>query len=202
METNKTPSEIEITFCVDACGNGWIIDGAHQWKAVDMIDGCGFDDNGIGLPKDIDSGVYKGKLNYSSYQSYEGEWDSNIGLSEIEEYLPKLTPTCLNNHKQQIYRLEKRIAQLEPEENFISVSGNKGFGGEHLEIRKVNDTTIHLKIGHCCLYMADMEIPCEAFTGLLANLINEADTLPNLIKRNLPWKDETNQLIMDKLNAK
>lgn len=201
----EIPSTIEVVFCIDHSGNGHIISGAEEWFGVDMLDGCNMNDNGIGLPEHIDNGVYKGKLTYSCYESrsFEGsEWDVNIDLSDVQEYLSDLTISSFDNDKQKIARLEKRVAELEPEENFISVSGNIGFGGEHLEIIKVNDTTIKIKIGHCCVYMADMKIPCEAFTGLLANLINEYDGLPKLIEKNLPWKEETNQLILDKLNSK
>ena len=51
----------------------------------------------------------------------------------------------------------------------IVLEGNNG--GDIFQLEQLPDDRIHLKVGHCCVYVIDHVLPVEWLTGVLGNLL-------------------------------
>lgn len=76
--------------------------------------------------------------------------------------------------------------------NSIYIEGNRG--GNYVDIEKLDDNRIRLKIGDCCVHTIDVIITAEVFSNFLTQMILQSNTnLIEVAKEFLAWDEETNE---------
>lgn len=82
--------------------------------------------------------------------------------------------------------------QLTSDYKNIYVEGNKG--GDFLEITTVSsdgdDDVVHLRIGHCCVYYLDIEVPVAVLTSMIGNYFNHNKNVKPMFDEKIDWPKE------------
>ncbi len=69
--------------------------------------------------------------------------------------------------------------------NKIFLEGNNG--GDNFSLATLEDGRIHLRVGHCCVYVIDHIVPVEWLTATIALAVLNADGVENAM-RQVGWK--------------
>lgn len=67
----------------------------------------------------------------------------------------------------------------------IYLEGNSG--GDNILIKPLEDGRVHLRVGHCCVYVIDHVVPVEFLTAILATAIT--NTVEDAMK-SINWPSE------------
>lgn len=78
----------------------------------------------------------------------------------------------------------------------IFIEGNNG--GDFVEIKKIEDGLIHLRIGHCCVMIIDKIVPVEFLTASLSEMILEHDNINSIID-SFCWDKKYKDKLKDKV---
>lgn len=92
--------------------------------------------------------------------------------------------------------IKKKLKKKEQFEGFIHAEGNNG--GDFIEIEDLNDGTVSLKVGHCCVMSVDTIVPVEFLTHIITWKMLEYNNDINKLIDSFEW----NKDYKDKLKSK
>lgn len=76
--------------------------------------------------------------------------------------------------------------------NRIYIEGNNG--GNYIDIEKIDDNRISLKVGDCCVNTIDVIITAEALSNFLTNIfLKENRPFLDIVFSYMAWDSETNE---------
>ena len=74
----------------------------------------------------------------------------------------------------------------------VYIEGNSG--ANYIDIEKIDDNRIRLKVGDCCVHTIDVIITAEVFSNFLTQMVLQSNTnLIEVAKGVLSWDKETNE---------
>jgi len=112
-----------------------------------------------------------------------------IGFGKPETLLPKKLRKFINKNVKVTIELDKPKKE---KPNFVRVRGNKD--GNFVEFEQMDDNTLRLEFGDCCIYGDRIIITAEALSSFLMDICLEKNmNLLEVIKSYMRWDEETNE---------
>lgn len=94
----------------------------------------------------------------------------------------------------------RKKTNLSPIDGIFEVSGNNG--GDILRLRKLENDTIFLYSGHCCVTNITAIVPVEFITALISDVMLKHDNDIYAVIDSFGWSKEFKDELKSKVNTK